>query len=196
MTCKKYFDVTYKDGETRKICLEIHPNDGDPATTAEMFLNDYTRKYFKYMRKDNHKYDVNFSIPDTIVGFPYLIARDCENDAVIGYYGALIKRGKYKGKPALVGSGKSMCALPKITGESEPDKGGRGCHLASIIVRELWRVAHDEYNVDVSIEISNEISNDVYCNQMPEGENWAETGSFRYNKIGERCMIKSIREFH
>lgn len=102
-------------GEKRKIVMEFHPRDDEWAgDTAARFLKEYVKRYAYYMRKDDHHYDTNMSIPDDIIGFPYTICRDAETGAVLGFYAKLCRPRKYKGKEAMLLEGHAMCALPGI----------------------------------------------------------------------------------
>lgn len=188
-------EVTYKDGEKRNVYYELHINDGDPAEVAEIYRKEYCNKYLKYMRKDTHKYDNHFPIKKEIIGFAYVVAKDAENDQVLGFCACDIYKKKIRGKDIIASGTHCLCSLPKITEESSPDKGGRGCSLAKHTIEILYDNAFKEYNIDVDYEICNEFSNKVYTSYVPENKRWNETGVYRINKVGERCMIRSQRWF-
>lgn len=150
--------------------------------------------FLKYLRKDSHHYDNKFKVKENLIGFSYVVARDKENDQIIGFCACDIYPRKYKGKDIIATGTHCLCSLPKISDELSPDLGGRGCHLAQLTIKTLYDEVFEEFNIDVDFEICNEFSNKAYCT-MPNGENWVETGAYRLNKNGERCQIRSERWF-
>lgn len=104
-----------KTGEKRRITFEFHPRDDAWAgDTARKFIDNYVKRYNRYLSGDDHKMDINMSIPDDIYGFCYTLAKDADTGAVVGFYAKRISPAKYKGRDAVACDGHSMFSSPGL----------------------------------------------------------------------------------
>lgn len=180
----KNITVTYKNNMKRNVTLYIDENEkSTPAETAQFYKDNYTLPFVKYMRKDAHKYEANFKIKDDLIGFSYIVAKDASTGSVIGFCACDVFNKKVKGQTIVASGTHCLCSLPPYDNETI---GGRGCHLANELIKYLYEYAVNRYNINCDYEICNEISNKAYISQ-----GWIETGKYRVNKNGERCMIRS-----
>lgn len=147
--------------------------------TSQIFINNndpeefraYVKRYMPEFRKDKHKVNYNFQQKPNSLGVPYIVVYEAETGVVAGYMCYDIHK-----------IGKKVVATTHCL-SVRPDY--RGKKLSERMIKELEAAICKEWPVEEIYEICNEISTKSY-----KACGFEETGSFRINKSGERCLIR------